>query len=123
MATNQVAWHTLAEQVEALRAEGASVMFLAVDGVLLGLLAVSDPIKPSTLDALQALRTTGVDVIMASGDGITTARAVGAKLGITEVYGEAKPQDKLLLVDNASETPVAPTVGVPVTPGGKLIDE
>ena len=89
----------LAAQAEALRAQGASVMHLAVDGQLAGLLAVSDPIKATTLDALAALRKAGLRVVMATGDGLTTARAVGKRLGIDEVYGEVKPADKLALVE------------------------
>jgi Cu+-exporting ATPase len=84
---------------EKLRAEGASVMYLSTDGALAGLLAVSDPIKANTDEALAALKATGMRVIMASGDGLTTARAVATKLGIDEVYGEVKPADKLALVD------------------------
>ncbi len=89
----------LTAQAEALRAEGASVMFLAVDGALAGLLAVSDPIKASTAEALATLRSTGMRVIMATGDGLTTARAIAARLGIDEVHGEVKPADKLALVE------------------------
>ena len=84
---------------EALRATGASVIFLAVDNQLAGLLSVSDPIKPNTAEALSALKATGMRVVMATGDGTTTAKAVGAKLGITEILGEIKPVDKLSLVD------------------------
>ena len=90
---------SMVAQAEALRIEGASVMHLAVDGQLAGLLAVSDPIKASTPEALAALKTAGLRIIMATGDGLTTAKAVGAKLGIEEVYGEVKPQDKLALVE------------------------
>jgi Cu+-exporting ATPase len=90
---------SMVAQAEALRIEGASVMHLAVDGQLAGLLAVSDPIKASTPEALAALKTAGMRIIMATGDGLTTAKAVGAKLGIEEVYGEVKPQDKLALVE------------------------
>lgn len=84
---------------EEIRKTGASVMFLAVDNQLAGLLAVSDPIKTNTIEALAALRTAGIRVIMATGDGATTAKAVGAKLGIVEIYGGIKPADKLALVD------------------------
>ncbi len=89
----------LKERAEALRSEGASVMYLAVDEKLAGLLAVSDPIKASTAEALAGLKAAGIRVVMATGDGLTTAKAVGAKLGIDEVYGEVKPADKLALVD------------------------
>ena len=94
-----VAVDALTAQAESLRAEGASVMFLALDGKLAGLLAVSDPIKASTAEALTTLRSFGMRVIMATGDGLTTARAVAVRLGITEVYGEVKPADKLALVE------------------------
>ena len=90
---------SLAEQAEALRAEGASVMHLAVDGRLAGLLAVSDPIKDTTPEALKSLHAAGLRVVMATGDGLTTARAVGNRLGIDEVHGEVKPADKLALVE------------------------
>jgi Cu+-exporting ATPase len=86
-------------EAETLRAEGASVMYLASDGKLMGLLAVSDPIKASTPEALATLKSAGLRIVMATGDGITTAKAVGARLGIDEVHGDVKPQDKLDLVN------------------------
>ena len=64
---------------EELRSTGASVMYLAINKQLAGLLAVSDPIKPSTLDALAELKTAGIRVIMATGDGVTTAKSVANK--------------------------------------------
>ena len=90
---------TLATQAEELRQQGASVMFLAVDGQLAGLLAVADPIKSTTIAALQSLKDNNIRVIMATGDGLTTAQFVGQSLGITEIYGEVKPADKLALVE------------------------
>jgi P-type Cu+ transporter len=90
---------SMVAQAEILRTEGASVMHLAVDGQLMGLLAVSDPIKASTPEALATLKAAGIRIVMATGDGLATAKAVGAKLGIEEVYGEVKPQDKLALVE------------------------
>jgi len=89
----------LKPQAEALRAEGASVMILAKDGKMAGLLAVSDPIKESSLEALNILRSFDIRVIMATGDGLATAQSVATKLGIDEVYGEVRPADKLALVD------------------------
>src|SRR5690606_4517301 len=86
-------------QAEQLRAEGASVMHLAADGRLLGLLAVSDPVKASTAEALGILKKSGLRLVMATGDGHTTARAVASRLGIDEVHGEVKPEDKLRLVE------------------------
>jgi Cu+-exporting ATPase len=90
---------SLAAQAEALRAEGASVMHLAVDAKLAGILAVSDPVKATTADALASLRKANIRVVMATGDGLTTAQAVGKRLGIEEVHGEVKPADKLKLVE------------------------
>jgi len=89
----------LAKEAEALRAEGASVMFLAADGHLVGLLAVADPVKETSREALATLRDAGIRVVMATGDGLTTAKAVAARLGIEEVHGEVKPADKLALVE------------------------
>ncbi len=89
----------LTTKADALRATGASVMYLAVDGQLAGILAVSDPIKTSTPEALAALKAAGIRVIMATGDGLKTAQAVAATLGIAEFYGEVKPADKLALVE------------------------
>jgi Cu+-exporting ATPase len=94
-----VDWTVLTAEAERLRARGASVMYLARDGKLLGLLAVADPIKPSSREALAALRSDGIRVVMATGDGETTARTIAQELGIDEVHGEVKPQDKLALVE------------------------
>jgi len=89
----------LAPQAEALRGQGASVMHLAQAGRLVGLLAVSDPVKATTPQALATLRKAGLRIVMATGDGHTTARAVAGRLGIDEVHGEVKPADKLQLVE------------------------
>ncbi|WP_414691355.1 heavy metal translocating P-type ATPase [Noviherbaspirillum sp.] len=99
MDTEKVDWHVLVSQAEELRNEGASVMYLAADGRLAGLIAVSDPVKATTPEALKTLRDAGLTVVMATGDGVTTARSVAKRLGIDEVYGEVKPQDKLQLVE------------------------
>ncbi|MFN3571184.1 MAG: copper-translocating P-type ATPase, partial [Polaromonas sp.] len=103
MAQAGVAVDALLAQAEALRAEGASVMHLAVDGQLAGLLAVADPVKASTPEALATLKAAGLRVIMATGDGLTTARAVAARLGLTEVHGGVQPADKLVLVKRLQE--------------------
>ena len=99
MEQESVAVSALAEAAEQLRAEGASVMHLAVDGKPAGLLAVADPIKPTTPEAVRQLHAAGLRVIMATGDGHTTAFAVAKQLGIDEVHGEVKPADKLALVE------------------------
>ena len=88
----------MAAEAERLRADGASVIHLAVDGRLAGLLAVHDPVKESTPDAIASLHREGIRIVMATGDGRTTAEAVARRLGIDEVHGEVRPQDKLDLV-------------------------
>jgi Cu+-exporting ATPase len=77
-----------------LRDSGASVVFLALDTALAGLIAVADPIKATTPEALSALRRMGVRLIMMSGDAIATANTVAAAVGIEEVHGESRPADK-----------------------------
>jgi Cu+-exporting ATPase len=88
----------LREAAEGRRAEGASVMFVAVDGKLAGLVAAADPIKDTSLEAIRQLHDAGIRIVMATGDGLTTARAVAQRLGIDEVHGEVRPQDKVELV-------------------------
>ena len=88
----------LSTDAETLRQEGASVMFLSVDGTLAGLVAVADPIKASTPDAIKSLQQAGLRIVMATGDGVTTANAVARQLGIDEVHGEVRPKDKVDLV-------------------------
>ena len=85
-------------QAEERRSVGASVMFLSVDGQLAGLVSVADPIKETSAGALAELRAAGLRIIMATGDGATTAQAVGKVLGIDEIHGEVRPQDKLAMV-------------------------
>jgi len=88
----------LHETAEQLRQQGATAMFLAVDGRLAGMVAVADPIKESAAATIDALQAAGLRIVMATGDGETTARAVAAELGIDEVHGEVRPQDKAELV-------------------------
>jgi Cu+-exporting ATPase len=73
-------------------------MFLSVDGAAAGSIAVADPIKTSTPEALRVLREGGLRIVMATGDGERTARAVAARLGIDEVHGDVRPADKAALV-------------------------
>ena len=98
MAEIAVRMHALSDEAERLRDEGASVLLLAVGGKLVGLIGISDPIKPTSADALAALRSAGIRVVMATGDGLAAARAVGARLEVDEVHGELRPADKLALV-------------------------
>jgi Cu+-exporting ATPase len=91
--------HELAQSGETLRQRGSSVMYLARAGRVLGLLAVSDPIKSSSLEAVAGLQQAGLRVVMATGDGSATAKFVAAQLHIDEVHGDVKPADKLALVE------------------------
>lgn len=88
----------LTEKAEALRGEGATVIFVAIDGRVGGLFAISDPIKPTTPVAVAALMKDGVRVVMLTGDNRTTANAVAHKLGITEVEAEILPEHKSEIV-------------------------
>ena len=88
----------LATRAEALRREGHGVMFVAVDGRVAGLLGVSDPIKPSTPEALRLLRDDGVRIVMVTGDGRATAEAVAGKLGLEDVRAEVRPEQKVEVV-------------------------
>lgn len=85
---------SLAEQAEALRRDGATVMHLVVDGAVAGLIAVADPVKETTPAAIAALRAAGLRVVMLTGDNRTTAAAVAGRLGIDEVEAEVLPEDK-----------------------------
>jgi Cu+-exporting ATPase len=89
---------SLDDRAEAMRKQGGTAMFLAVDGIAAGIVAVADPIKDSAAQALAALHAAGLRVVMATGDGATTAQAVADALGIDEVHGEVRPQDKSDLV-------------------------
>ncbi len=84
----------LTERVEALRRQGETVMFVAVDGRPAGLLGVSDPVKASTPEAIRRLRDDGVRIVMLTGDSRSTAEAVAAKLGLDEVQAEVLPDQK-----------------------------
>jgi Cu+-exporting ATPase len=93
-----VATLALDAEAEALRADGATAIFAAVDGVLAGVLAIADPIKSTTAAAVSALQADGVRIVMMTGDNRTTALAVARKLGITDVEAEVLPQDKAAVV-------------------------
>jgi Cu+-exporting ATPase len=88
----------LAEQAEALRSEGATALFLALDSHLAGVIAIADPVKATTQAALATLREAGIRIVMLTGDNTTTAEAVARKLGITEVQADVLPQDKHRIV-------------------------
>jgi Cu+-exporting ATPase len=85
----------LAERAGSLRAEGKSALFAALDGKVAAVIAVADPIKDTTPEAVRALKEEGVRIVMLSGDSRRTAEAVARKLGIDEVMGEVLPEQKL----------------------------
>jgi Cu+-exporting ATPase len=85
---------SLVEPAEALRAEGQTAMFVAVDGTPAGLVSVADPVKASTPEAIEALHGEGLRVVMLTGDSRTTAEAVARRLGIDHVIAEVLPDQK-----------------------------
>jgi len=94
LASLRAAPDRLVAQAETLRKAGQSVVFVAIDGRAVGLLGVADPVKETTPAALRALRADGVRIVMLTGDGETTARAVAQKLGIEEVFAGVTPEQK-----------------------------
>ncbi|MEE8867804.1 MAG: copper-translocating P-type ATPase [Acidipropionibacterium acidipropionici] len=84
----------LRERAEALRGRGATVVFLSVDDALVAALAISDPVKETSAQAVAELRKQGLHVVMLTGDNRTTARAVADQVGIDEVHAEVRPEDK-----------------------------
>ena len=93
----------LTELAERLRSDGQTVMFVIVDGRAAGLVGVSDPIKETTKDAIAGLHDEGVRVVMLTGDSLTTAKAVAAKLGIDDVVAEVLPDQKADVVKKLQE--------------------
>jgi Cu+-exporting ATPase len=89
----------LAAEAERLREDGATAIFLAMNGKPAGIIAIADPVKPSTPDALKALAEEGIRVVMLTGDNRTTAQAVARRLGIAEVEAEVLPDQKSAVVE------------------------
>jgi Cu+-exporting ATPase len=89
----------LAQEAERLRRDGATAIFLAVNGKPAGIIAIADPVKASTPDALKALVASGVRVVMLTGDNRTTALAVAKRLGITEVEADVLPDQKSAVIE------------------------
>ncbi len=95
MAEQGVTLGALAEEATRLAAEGQTPMFLAVDGQPAGLVAVADPVKPDSKDAIARLHALGLKIVMLTGDNRRTAEAVAHQVGVDEVIAEVLPQDKL----------------------------
>ena len=94
MADRGIALAGLEARADALRAEGATAMFVAIDGEAAGLIAVADPIKATTAEAVRGLHREGIRLVMLTGDNRRTAEAVARNLGIDEVEAEVLPEDK-----------------------------
>ena len=86
------------ERAETMRAEGRTVVFVTGDGRLMGLVAVADPIKQTTPEAIEHLHREGLRIVMLTGDGRTTAQAVARRLGIDDVIAEVLPEEKVEVV-------------------------
>jgi P-type Cu+ transporter len=93
-----IAATTLAARADELRREGSTAIFVAVDGRAAGVIAVADPIKATTPAALAGLRADGVHIVMLTGDNRTTAQAVAAKLGVSDIEAEVLPEQKNAVV-------------------------
>lgn len=91
------------DRAESLREDGATVVLIAVDNEIAGLIAVADPIKDTTQDAIEALHNEGIKVVMITGDNLTTANAVARKLGIDEVHADVLPEGKANIVKALQE--------------------
>ena len=98
MADHGIAVTALQEEADRLRRAAASVMYLGVDGTFAGIIAVADPIKASTAEAIARLRADGMRIVMATGDGEATAEAVARELGLDEFHGGMRPADKAVLI-------------------------
>ena len=90
---------TLEPKADALRNDGATAIFVAIDGKAAGVIGISDPVKATTPDAIIALKAAGLRLVMMTGDNQTTAEAVARRLGIDEVHAEVLPQDKASVVE------------------------
>jgi len=94
-----IATQSLEQQAEKLRSEGATAIFVAVEGKTAGIIAIADPVKESTAHALEALKADGIAIVMLTGDNRTTAMAVAQKLGIGEVEAEVLPDQKSAVIE------------------------
>jgi Cu+-exporting ATPase len=90
---------TLDAAADELRRDGATAIYVAIDGKAAGILAIADPVKATTPEAIRALQADGIRVVMLTGDNLTTANAVAQKLGISDVEAEVLPEDKGKVVE------------------------
>jgi len=94
---------TLDDEAETMRRRGATVMFVAIDGALAGLIGIADPLKETTSDAIAQLQADGMRLVLATGDSETTARAVAAQLNIEDIVAGLLPEQKLELVQRLQD--------------------
>jgi Cu+-exporting ATPase len=99
LAEHDIATDVLQNEAERLRGDGATVVFVAINGKLGGIIAIADPIKPTTQIALAELRAQNIAIVMLTGDGETTARAIAGKLGIADIEAEVLPARKAAVVE------------------------
>src|SRR5262249_32844432 len=103
LAEMKIPTSALEHEAERLRQDGATVIYLAVDGKAAGIVAIADPVKSTTPGALRALTDEGVRVVMLTGDNKTTAQAVARRLGISEVEAEVLPDQKSAVVEKVGK--------------------
>jgi Cu+-exporting ATPase len=94
-----IATTPLEAEAEHLRQDGATAIFITIDGRIAGVLAIADPVKATTREALRALQADGIRIVMLTGDNQTTARAIAAKLGITDLKADVLPEQKSAYVE------------------------
>ncbi|MBX3630647.1 MAG: cadmium-translocating P-type ATPase [Nitrosomonas sp.] len=95
---------SMSNQANEMRSDGATVIFIAVDGQVAGILAIADPVKETTPDAINQLKKQGIHIVMLTGDNRRTAEAVAKRLGIEEVEAEILPEDKSKIVKKLRDT-------------------
>jgi P-type E1-E2 ATPase len=95
----KITTHALEPEAERLRTEGATAIFVAIDGKAAGIIAIADPVKDTAAEALAALKAEGMNIVMLTGDNRTTAMAVARRLGMTEVEAEVLPDQKSAVVE------------------------
>jgi Cu+-exporting ATPase len=127
-----IATAALQDEAERLRGDGGTVIFVAINGALAGLIAVADPLKPTTRAALDALKAQGIAIVMLTGDSRGTAAAIAKKLGIADVKAEVLPEGKSVAVeelrragrvvamagDGINDAPALATADVGIAMGG-----
>ena len=99
MADASIDTRALDSEADALRRDGATAIYVAIDGRAAGLIAIADPVKATTPAAIADLQAAGVRIVMLTGDNATTAQAVARRLGISEVEADVLPQDKAKVVE------------------------